>query len=140
MLNRVVVYGYLGQQPEVKTSKMGNSYLAFDVITERRPKDGQPPKQDVHKCLAFGETAQKLGTLHEGSKVILEGCLNYEQVKAKSGDTFMQTKIICQVVDVVLDLVEESKTTISLDALFEQQQQESPADGGVIITNEDIPF
>lgn len=75
-LNRVIIVGFLGSDPEVKKSDF-NSVTRLSVATTERWTDGQGNKQkhtEWHRVVAFngkGETAAKY--LNKGSQVLVEG-------------------------------------------------------------------
>ena len=61
-LNKVLLIGRLGKDPEIRHTKDGNAVATFSVATNEswRDKEGnQQERTDWHNCVAFGATAEK---------------------------------------------------------------------------------
>ena len=56
-MNRTIITGRLGRDPELKTGQSGAEFCNFSVAVDRRPdKDGKK-ETDWFRCTAFGKTA-----------------------------------------------------------------------------------
>ena len=76
-VNRVIILGRLGKNPEVKTTNSG-SFCTFSIATsEKWMKDGQKHEQtEWHNCVAFGKVAELVSKyVFKGSQVYIEGSL-----------------------------------------------------------------
>jgi len=71
-LNRATILGYLGQDPEVRTTPQGNTVCNFNVATSELYKDKE--YTEWHRIVLWdrlAEVAQNF--LKKGSKVYIEG-------------------------------------------------------------------
>lgn len=77
MINKVILVGNLGGDPEVKHTQGGTTVANFNVATTERWKDrdGQMQEQtEWHRVVAWGKLADICGEyLRKGSKVYVEG-------------------------------------------------------------------
>ena len=55
-MNKIVITGYLGQDPEMQTLSNGMEKCRFTVGVTRRVKKDQPKKTDWFNCDAWGPT------------------------------------------------------------------------------------
>ena len=78
-VNRVIIIGRLGQDPEVRYMPNGNAVANFTVATSYQWKDQQGQKQEKtewSRITIYGKLAEIAGKyLHKGSNVYLEGRL-----------------------------------------------------------------
>jgi single-strand DNA-binding protein len=79
-VNKVMVVGNLGQNPEVRSTaqgmQMANLNIATDESYEDRVTGELVPKTEWHRVVLFGRTAEVAAKyLKKGSKIYLEGRL-----------------------------------------------------------------
>lgn len=78
-LNKVLLYGNLTRDPEVKALPSGQQVASFGLATNRTftNKEGQKQEQtEFHNIVAFGRTAEVMGQyLKKGRPVYVEGRL-----------------------------------------------------------------
>lgn len=93
-VNKVILVGRLGTDPEAKELGAGNAVCNFSVATTESWKDKQGSKQEKtewHRVCAFGKLAEICGKyLSKGSLVYLEGQLqttSYEKDGVKQYST-----------------------------------------------------
>lgn len=83
MINKAILIGHLGKDPELRYSNMGAPICLFSVATTKKWKDKDGNKQEKttwHNVKAFGNLAEIAGQyLHKGNKVYLEGELAVDQ-------------------------------------------------------------
>ncbi|MGE5112912.1 MAG: single-stranded DNA-binding protein [Acidobacteriaceae bacterium] len=76
-MQKVLLIGYLGCDPEIRYSQQGTSVAQFSVATTERWKDKGGVLQERTEWFAvktFGRRAEIAGEyLHKGSRVFLEG-------------------------------------------------------------------
>ena len=76
-MQKVLLIGYLGRDPEVKYSTQGTAITQFSVATTERWKDKSGELQEHTEWFAikaFGRRAEIIGDyLHKGSRVYIEG-------------------------------------------------------------------
>jgi single-strand DNA-binding protein len=77
-MQKVLLIGYLGRDPEVKYSPQGTAIAQFSAATTERwkDKDGKPQEHtEWFGVKAFNRLAEIAGEhLHKGSRIYLEGC------------------------------------------------------------------
>jgi single-strand DNA-binding protein len=94
-MNKIIIYGNLGKDPEVKT--VGEKKVAkFSVATTRRSKDKDGNKiTDWHNVILWDKLAELSETyLKKGSSVIIEGELQYRNYENKEGVKVYMTEIV----------------------------------------------
>ena len=100
-VNKAIVVGNLGRDPEVRALPSGQSVANFSVATNARFKDrnGEPQERtEWHRVVAFGRLADNCQRLlSKGCQVYIEGRLTTRQYQAKDGSgTRYQTEIVAQ--------------------------------------------
>lgn len=97
MLNKVLIVGRLGKEPEVKFSQAGNAMANFNVATNEGYKDksGQwMDKTEWHRVATFGKTAEYCGRLNKGCVVFVEGKLSSREWNDQQGQKHSITEIV----------------------------------------------
>ena len=79
-VNKVIIIGNLGRDPEVRTMQSGDKVANFSVATSERWKDRNSgemqERTEWHRVVIFGRTAEIAEQyLRKGSKVYIEGQL-----------------------------------------------------------------
>jgi len=99
-VNKVILVGRLGKDPEVRYSNNGNAITNFNLATSRVYKNKQGEKVDEtewHRCVSFGRTAEVCGEyLHKGSLIYVEGRLQTRDWEDKDGNKRWTTEIIIE--------------------------------------------
>jgi single-strand DNA-binding protein len=76
-LNKVLLYGNLTRDPELRAIPSGQQVASFGIATNRtfKNKEGQQQDQtEFHNIVAFGRTAEVMGQyLKKGRPVYIEG-------------------------------------------------------------------
>lgn len=98
-VNKVIVLGRLGKDPEVRNFQNGGKVVNLRLATSERYKDregNQQERTEWHSVAIFneklGEVAQKY--LHKGSEVYLEGKLETRKWQDQSGQERYATEIV----------------------------------------------
>jgi single-strand DNA-binding protein len=88
-VNKVILVGNLGRDPEVRATPSGQSVCSFSVATSDRFTDrtGQQREQtEWHNVVVWGKQADLCGQyLKKGRQVYIEGRLTTRQYEAKDG-------------------------------------------------------
>ena len=102
-LNKVMLIGNLGNDPEVRTVGSGTKVAEFSVATSRQWNDRngqQQEKTEWHRIVAWGYSPDKDGLagvaerfLHKGDRVYVEGQIEYRSYEDKEGVTKYITEI-----------------------------------------------
>ncbi len=87
-VNKVIIVGNLGRDPEVRYSQAGMAICNFSVAVTERVKDGDGWKDATEwfRVVTFGKTAENAGQyLTKGRQVYVEGRLKTSKYKDKEG-------------------------------------------------------
>ena len=97
MVNKVILVGRLGRDPEVKHLAGGKAVANFSIATDEsfKDRDGERQKKtEWHNIVAWGATAESAGKyLRKGSLVYVEGALNTRKWE-KDGQTRKKNVVI----------------------------------------------
>lgn len=90
-VNKVILVGRLGKDPESRTAKSGTQITKFSLATDRRNHDDGP---DWHNIVTFGRTAEICQQfLSKGRQVYVEGRIQYDKYE-KDGQPRHFTEIV----------------------------------------------
>jgi len=97
-INKVILIGTLGRDPEMRFLPNGNAVVSMSLATDEGYKDKntgqQVDKTEWHRVEAFGRLAEIIGEyLKKGSKCYVEGKLRTDEYE-KDGIKRYSTKII----------------------------------------------
>lgn len=96
MLNKVMLIGRLGRDPECKITQSGKSVCLFTLATDTGYGDNK--KTDWHNITVFDKTSDNCAKyLRKGSPVYVEGRISYDAYE-KDGIKHTTTKIIANTV------------------------------------------
>lgn len=99
-INKVILIGNLGSDPEIKFSPNGGAAIAnLNVATSSGHKEKGSDKwvdtTEWHRVVMFGRTAEVAGEyLRKGSKVYLEGKLQTNKWQDKDGNDRYTTQVV----------------------------------------------
>lgn len=98
-VNRVILVGNLGQDPEVRIMPNGNAVANFSVATSESWKDKQTgenrEKTEWHRVVVFGKLAEIAGEyVKKGTQVYLEGQLQSRKWQDQSGQDRYTTEVV----------------------------------------------
>ncbi len=98
-INKVILLGHLGRDPEVKYMPNGNAVANITIATSESWKDkntGQPQdRTEWHRVVIFGKLAEIAGQyLKKGSLVYIEGQLQTRKWTDQSGQDRYTTEIV----------------------------------------------
>jgi len=97
-VNRVMLIGNLGRDPEIRYTQNGVAVTNFSIATSEEWNDKntgeKQEKTEWHRIVAFSKPAEVLGKyLEKGSKVYIEGRLQTRSWD-KDGQTHYTTEIV----------------------------------------------
>lgn len=100
MLNKVMLIGNLGRDPEVRSTPSGQPVASFSLATNRRWKDRDGNRQEQtewHNIVVWGRQAEIAGQyLAKGRQIYVEGRLQTRSWEDKqSGEKKYRTEIVC---------------------------------------------
>ncbi|SNC58475.1 single-stranded DNA-binding protein [Sodalis endosymbiont of Henestaris halophilus] len=98
-INKVILVGNLGQDPEVRYMPNGGAIANITLATSENWRDKQTgeskEKTEWHRVVLFGKLAEVAGEyLHKGSQVYIEGSLQTRKWQDQSGQVRYTTEIV----------------------------------------------
>ena len=98
-INKAIIVGNLGRDPEVRYTANGNAIANITVATTESWKDKQSgerqEKTEWHRVVFFGRLAEIAGEyLKKGAQVYIEGRLQTRKWEDKSGQERYTTEIV----------------------------------------------
>ena len=146
-LNRAMLIGHLGRDPEIKNMQNGGKIANLSVATSERWRDKgtgeRREKTEWHRVVVFNENLVEIIRKYavKGSKVYLEGKLQTRKWADKNGAERYTTEIVLANFDgkvVLLDSAGERQDNHGEDDGKAASQQSSGGTGGDV--DDDIPF
>ena len=99
-VNKVILVGRLGSDPEMKSTQSGSAVANLRIATSEYRTDQQGNRQEQtewHRVVAFGKTAELCGKyLSKGRQVYLEGKIQTRQWTDQQGQTRYTTEVIAR--------------------------------------------
>jgi single-strand DNA-binding protein len=136
-INKVLLIGNLGADPETRTMPSGDMVANFNLATSERwtGKDGtKEEKTEWHRIVAFRKLAEICGEyLFKGKQVYIEGRLQTRKWEDRDGNMRYTTEVVAG--QMVMLGRRDSEITQSSFSRFEGQLPPEPA----IEDDDDIP-
>lgn len=109
-VNKVIIMGNLGQDPDVKYMPSGDCVANLSLATSESWKDkntGQmQEKTEWHKVTVFGKLAEIVGEyLRKGSQVYFEGKLQTRKWQDQQGQDRYTTEVVVDSFDGVMQMI-----------------------------------
>lgn len=96
-VNRIILVGNIGREPELKHSAKGNAFCNISIATNKRIKGADGVKREEtnwHRATVWGKTAEACAKrLTAGSRVYIEGELKMKDWKDKAGNARKSAEI-----------------------------------------------
>ena len=93
-MNKVILTGFLGRDPEITTSKSGDMQIAKFSLAVNSGY-GDKKKTNWINCTAFGKSAEALGKyIFKGSPITIEGHIQTGSYEKKDGTKVYTTDVI----------------------------------------------
>ncbi len=111
-LNKVVIIGNVGRDPEVRTTQDGREIVSFSLATSDSWKDRtsgeRREKTEWHRVVVFAPPLVGIvkNYVHKGSKLYLEGALQTRKWTDQSGQEKLSTEIVLQNFNSVIVLLD----------------------------------
>ena len=143
-INKVILVGNLGQDPEIRYMPNGNAVANFSVATSESWKDKQTgenrDKTEWHRIVVFGKLAEIVGEyVKKGTQVYLEGQLQTRKWQDQSGQDHYTTEVVINSLGGTMQILGSRQND------GEQKQKAQPAQAQVQEApptdfDDDIPF
>ena len=150
-VNKVILLGNLGRDPEIRSMQSGSKMASFSIATSKRWKDKntqeQKEKTSWHNIVVFGDGLVDIVEKYvkKGSKIYVEGELQTRKWQDKEGNDRYTTEIILQGYNCNLTLLNSRNT--SSNSLENQDSSTADSDDSFSSEtidssdlDEDIPF
>lgn len=141
-VNKVILVGRLGQNPEVRYTPSGAAVANFSVATNEAWTDKSGQKQERtewHKVVVWGKLAELCSQyLTKGRQAYVEGRLQTRQWQDKDGQTKYTTEIQAQTVQFLGGNSTSASTNGPSPDHTGSSRNESTGDP--TFTEDDIPF
>jgi single-strand DNA-binding protein len=135
-LNKVMLIGNLGADPEIRYTPSGAAVANFNMATKAQWTTKEGEKEDRtewHRIVAWRRLGEICGEyLHKGSLVYIEGRLQTRSWEDRDGNKRYTTEIVAQGMQ-MLDRAGQSAEAVSTEERF---PTEEPLD----VPDDDIPF
>lgn len=135
-LNKAMLIGNLGKDPEIKYTPEGLAIAKFSMATKEQWKDKDGQKQDKtewHNIVAFGKLAEICGEyLAKGKQVYIEGRIQTRSWDDKDGNKKYTTEIVANTMQMLGKADASSKSAVATD---ENAVVSEPSH-----TEDDVPF
>jgi single-strand DNA-binding protein len=101
-VNKVILIGNLGRDPELRYTAGGQPVASFSVATNERwnDREGKPQERtEWHRIVVWGKTAENCANyLAKGRPVYIEGRLQTREWEDKEGQKRQTTEVVAQTV------------------------------------------
>ena len=141
-INKVILVGNLGQDPEVKYTAGGAAVTTLSLATSESWKDkdtgSDQEKTEWHRVVLWRRLAEIAGEyLKKGSKVYIEGQLQTRKWE-QDGQTRYTTEVIGRDMQFLDSRGSSSSDNSSYEDINQDMSSQNLPDSG--ITDDDIPF
>ena len=136
-INKAIIVGTLGQDPDVKYTASGSAVVNVSVATNESWKDKQTGEQvektEWHRIVMFNKLAEIAAQyLKKGSQVYFEGKIQTRKWQDQSGNDRYSTEIVANDMQMLGGRAQGSGSSVpfeppSQQPRQQQQQQQKPA-------------
>jgi len=153
-VNKVILLGNLGRDPEIRSTQSGSKMATFSIATSKRWKDKntqeQRDKTSWHNIVVFGDGLVDIVEKYvkKGSKIFLEGELQTRKWQDTDGNDRYTTEVVLQGFNSNLTLLDSRNATNNIEdqatntdqtaSGFENPTSSKSSDSSE--SDDDIPF
>jgi len=153
-VNKVILLGNLGRDPEIRSMQSGKKMASFSIATSKRWKDRNTQEQKEntswHNIVVFNEGLVDVieKYVKKGSRIYVEGELSTRKYQDKDGNDRYTTEVVLQGYNSNLTMLdsrnigqtstEDASSTSSLDSQSEDLHNTKVPDSQDL--DDDIPF
>ena len=130
-VNKVIIIGNLGRDPEVRTFQNGNKVCNLRIATSEKWRDKnsgeRKERTEWHSVAIFSEPLAKVAEqyLRKGSKVYIEGQLETRKWQDQSGNDKYSTEVVLRPYSSTLTMLDGGSNDDSGGGYGAPQQQQS---------------
>lgn len=132
-VNKVILLGNLGQDPEVRTANSGSVIVSLSIATSDSWKDQSGERQERtewHRVVIFNDRLAEIAQtyLRKGSKVYLEGKLQTRKWQDRSGQDRYSTEVVLNRYKGELTMIGDKAQGGGRQNGYQPQRQQDPFD------------
>jgi single-strand DNA-binding protein len=153
-VNKVILLGNLGRDPEIRSMQSGKKMASFSIATSKRWKDRSTQEQKEstswHNIVVFNEGLVDVieKYVKKGSKIYVEGELSTRKYQDKEGNDKYTTEVVLQGYNSNLTMLGTNNSSSSSNdqSMISSPENVTSTDSFAANTNdssdteEDIPF
>jgi len=146
-VNKAILIGHLGGNPELRYTASGQAVANFSMATNEVFNDKEGNKQERttwHRVVAWGRLAEICGEyLTKGKMVYIEGTIQHRSWEDKEGNTKWTTEIVARQMQMLGQVGERSGHAFSDQVPSEKRGGDSTDmsfNEESVSTDDDIPF
>lgn len=146
-VNKVIIIGNLGQDPEIRALQSGSSVATISVATSEGWTDkatGQKQERtEWHRIVFFNRLADVVGQyLRKGSKIYVDGSLRTRKWQDQSGQDRYTTEIVASNMQMLNSRQQDGGGQYQQEpqANYQQQQQPQAQQSNNLDFDDDVPF
>ena len=151
-INKVILVGNLGQDPEIRYMPNGSAVANFSVATSESWKDKQTgenrDRTEWHRVVVFGKLAEIAGEyIKKGTQVYLEGQLQTRKWQDQTGNDRYTTEVVINPIGGTLQILGSRSDDSNQQQSQPNKQQStivppppSPPSLPAMEFDDDIPF
>ena len=144
-VNKAIIVGNLGADPEVRTTQSGTQVANFNVATTEQYTDQSGQRQERtewHRIVTFGRLAEICAQyLHKGKQVYIEGRIQTRKWTDQNGNDKWTTEIVAQQMQMLGRVSDGAADMGNGPTAPDAGAAKSAAAGGDMATDDDdLPF
>ena len=145
-VNKVIIIGNLGRDPEVRTFQNGNKVCNLRIATSEKWRDKnsgeRKERTEWHSVAIFSEPLAKVAEqyLRKGSKVYIEGQLETRKWQDQSGNDKYSTEVVLRPYSSTLTMLDGGSNDDSGGGYGAPQQQQHRSQQPSRDLDDEIPF
>jgi single-strand DNA-binding protein len=143
-VNKVILVGNLGSDPEIRHTQSGQSVANFSLATNEQwtGKDGQRNERtEWHRIVAWGRLAEICEQyLSKGRQVYVEGRLQTRQWDDRDGNRRYTTEIVAQVMQMLGRPGDRGEVPAGGPSYTDEPYTEQAVSSGSSGSEDDVPF
>ncbi len=147
-VNKVILVGHLGKDPELRYTSSGTAVATFSLATSERYKDKsgeQQEKTEWHNIVTWRNLAEICGKyLHKGKQVYIEGRIQTRSYDDRDGNKRYMTEIVADQMQMLGSKGDDGGNRGRQNDGFDQRQEPQAEEPQVseppFNPDDDIPF
>lgn len=135
-VNKVILVGNLGADPEIRHTQDGRAIASLRIATSESWRDKtsgeRRERTEWHRVVIFNEGLAKVAEqyLHKGSKIYLEGSLQTRKWEDQNGNERYTTEVVLQGFNSTLTMLDSAGDKSSSPGPSEADQYREASGGG----------